>query len=107
MVLYMITKKKEMGKKSKKSGTKNVVMKSKEERQEDVTTILSKLNEVGLPYDHPSIMKIRVELNKYVNEGFSTELNIPITGFKRRFRCVLSQRKDRMPRSTLQHDPDV
>lgn len=96
-----------MGKKSKKIGAKKAVLKTIEERQEDVTIILSKLDEVGLPYDHPSIMQIRAELKKYVQEGFSTELNIPITGFKRRFRCILSQRKDRMPRSTLQHDPDV
>jgi hypothetical protein len=83
-----------MGKKDRKKGEKRVkkqiVYRTKEERQNEVKEILSKLSEFDLNLTYEPIKKLYEKFKEYIQEGNRIEVNIPFPEINRRIKGILA-----------------
>lgn len=82
-----------MGKKNRKkekSVKKEIVYRSKEERQNEIKEILSKLSEFNLNTAYEPIKKLYQIFKEYINEGNRIEVNIPFPEINRRIKGILA-----------------
>lgn len=83
-----------MGKKDRKKGEKRVkkqiVYRTKEERQVEVKEILSKLSEFDLNLTYQPIKKLYQKFKEYIQEGNRIEVNIPFPEINRRIKGILA-----------------
>lgn len=83
-----------MGKKDRKKGEKRVkkqiVYRTKEERQNEVKEILSKLSEFDLNLTYGPIKKLYEKFKEYIQEGNRIEVNIPFPEINRRIKGILA-----------------
>ena len=83
-----------MGKKDRKKGEKRVkkqiVYRTKEERQNEVKEILSKLSEFDLNLTYEPIKKLYGKFKEYIQEGNRIEVNIPFPEINRRIKGILA-----------------
>ena len=84
------------GKKGKKGGNqvkkekKEIVYRTKEQRQESVKVILQKLSNFQLNVQYTPIRKLYESFNEFINEGNRLEINIPFPEINRRIKGVLA-----------------
>ena len=69
---------------------KEIVYRTREERQCEVKTILSKLSEFQLNIQYEPIKKLYALLREYVDEGRRIEINIPFPDINRRIKGLLA-----------------
>jgi len=83
-----------MGKKDRKKGVKRVkkeiVYRTKEERQNEVKEILNKLSEFDLNMTYEPIKKLYQKFKEYIQEGNRIEVNIPFPEINRRIKGILA-----------------
>lgn len=82
-----------MGKKNRKKEKrekKEIVYRTKEERQNEIKEILSKLSEFNLNLTYEPIKKLYQKFKEYINEGNRIEVNIPFPEVNRRIKGVLA-----------------
>jgi hypothetical protein len=83
-----------MGKKDRKKGEKRVkkqiVYRTKEERQNEVKEILSKLSDFDLNLTYEPIKKLYEKFKEYIQEGNRIEVNIPFPEINRRIKGILA-----------------
>lgn len=82
-----------MGKKNRKKEKrvkKEIVYRSKEERQNEIKEILSKLSEFNLNTAYEPIKKLYQIFKEYINEGNRIEVNIPFPEINRRIKGILA-----------------
>jgi hypothetical protein len=83
-----------MGKKGRKKGEKRVkkqiFYRTKEERQNEVKEILSKLSEFDLNLNYEPIKKLYEKFKEYIQEGNRIEVNIPFPEINRRIKGILA-----------------
>ena len=83
-----------MGKKDRKKGEKRVkkqiVYRTKDERQNEVKEILSKLSEFDLNLTYEPIKKLYEKFKEYIQEGNRIEVNIPFPEINRRIKGILA-----------------
>ena len=83
-----------MGKKNRKKQEKRVkkeiVYRTKEDRQNEVKEILSKLSEFQLGINYEPIKKLYEKFKEYINEGKRIEINIPFPEVNRRIKGLLA-----------------
>lgn len=83
-----------MGKKDRKKGEKRVkkqiVYRTKEERQVEVKEILSKLSDFDLNLTYQPIKKLYQKFKEYIQEGNRIEVNIPFPEINRRIKGILA-----------------
>jgi hypothetical protein len=82
-----------MGKKNRKKEKrekKEIVYRTKEERQNEIKEILSKLSEFNLNSTYEPIKKLYQKFKEYINEGNRIEVNIPFPEVNRRIKGVLA-----------------
>ena len=79
-----------MKKKKKKKEKKEIVFRTKEERQNEVATIIKQLSEFELNMVYEPIRKLYMIFKKYINEGSREEINIPFPEINRRIKGVLA-----------------
>ena len=83
-----------MGKKDRKKGEKRVkkqiIYRTKEERQNEVKEILNKLSDFDLNLTYEPIQKLYQKFKEYIQEGNRIEVNIPFTEINRRIKGLLA-----------------
>lgn len=83
-----------MGKKDRKKGEKRVkkqiVYRTKEERQNEVKEILNKLSDFDLNMTYEPIKKLYQKFKEYIQEGNRIEVNIPFPEINRRIKGILA-----------------
>jgi hypothetical protein len=83
-----------MGKKDRKKGEKRVkkqiIYRTKEERQNEVKEILSKLSEFDLNLNYEPIKKLYQKFKEYIQDGNRIEVNIPFPEINRRIKGILA-----------------
>ena len=82
-----------MGKKNRKKEKrvkKEIVYRTKEERQNEIKEILSKLSEFNLNTNYEPIKKLYQKFKEYINEGNRIEVNIPFPEVNRRIKGILA-----------------
>lgn len=82
-----------MGKKNRKKEKrvkKEIVYRTKEERQNEIKEILSKLSEFNLNTAYEPIKKLYQIFKEYINEGNRIEVNIPFPEVNRRIKGILA-----------------
>ena len=82
-----------MGKKNRKKEKrvkKEIVYRTKEERQNEIKEILSKLSEFNLNTAYKPIKKLYQIFKEYINEGNRIEVNIPFPEINRRIKGILA-----------------
>jgi hypothetical protein len=83
-----------MGKKDRKKGEKRVkkqiIYRTKEERQNEVKEILSKLSEFDLNLNYEPIKKLYEKFKEYIQDGNRIEVNIPFPEINRRIKGILA-----------------
>ncbi len=82
-----------MGKKNRKKEKrvkKEIVYRTKEERQNEIKEILSKLSEFNLNTGYEPIKKLYQIFKEYINEGNRIEVNIPFPEINRRIKGILA-----------------
>ena len=82
-----------MGKKNRKKEKrvkKEIVYRTKEERQNEIKEILSKLSEFNLNTAYEPIKKLYQIFKEYINEGNRIEVNIPFPEINRRIKGILA-----------------
>ena len=83
-----------MGKKDRKKGEKRVkkqiVYRTKEERQNEVKEILNKLSDFDLNITYEPIKKLYQKFKEYIQEGNRIEVNIPFPEINRRIKGILA-----------------
>jgi len=82
-----------MGKKKKKKNKrkrKEIVYRTKEERQKEVREILKKLSQFQLTTIYEPIKKLYKNFQEYINEGVRLEINIPFPEINRRIKGLLA-----------------
>ena len=81
-----------MGKKNKKlkRQKKEMVYRTKKERQNEVKEIISKLSEFKLNTDYEPVKKLYVKFKEYITEGHRIEINIPFPEINRRIKGLLA-----------------
>jgi hypothetical protein len=82
-----------MGKKNRKKEKrekKEIVYRTKEERQNEIKEILSKLSEFNLNSTYEPIKKLYQKFKEYINEGNRIEVNIPFPEVNRRIKGILA-----------------
>ena len=79
-----------MKKKKKKKERKEIVFRTKEQRQSEVATIIKQLSEFELNMVYEPIRKLYIIFKKYINEGSREEINIPFPEINRRIKGVLA-----------------
>lgn len=78
-----------MGKKDKKK-KKEIVYRTREERKEEVKTILTKLTEFDINIKYEPIKKLYVKFREYIDKGDRIEINIPFPEIDRRIKGLLA-----------------
>ena len=78
------------GKKGEKRVKKQIVYRTKEERQNEVKEILSKLSEFDLNLTYEPIKKLYEKFKEYIQEGNRIEVNIPFPEINRRIKGILA-----------------
>ena len=68
---------------------KNPVLRTKEERKEEVRIIINKLNELKLTVAYDPIKTLFKTMQKYINEGGKIPINIPFPMIERRIKGLL------------------
>ena len=80
--------------KHKKKGTKRVkkeiVYRTKEQRQQEVKEILTKLSEFQLNIKYDPVRKLYELFKEYINDGKRIEVNIPFPDINRRIKGLLA-----------------
>ena len=80
--------------KHKKKGTKRVkkeiIYRTKEQRQDEVKEILTKLSEFQLNIKYDPIRKLYELFKEYITEGKRIEVNIPFPDIHRRIKGLLA-----------------
>jgi hypothetical protein len=80
--------------KYKKKGTKKekreIIYRTKEERQNEIKEILVKLSEFNLNIKYEPIQKLYTLFKEYIEEGKRIEVNIPFKEIKRRIKGLLA-----------------
>lgn len=76
-----------MGKKKKK---KEIIYRTKDERKEEVKTILTKLTEFDINIKYEPIKKLYVKFREYIDKGDRIEINIPFPEIDRRIKGLLA-----------------
>ena len=80
--------------KHKKKGTarikKQIVYRTKEQRQTEVREVLKKLSEFQLNIRYEPIFKLYELFKEYINEGRRIEVNIPFPDINRRIKGLLA-----------------
>ena len=81
-----------MGKKDRKPKRqkKEIVYRTKEERQNKVKEILSQLSNFDLNIKYEPIKKLYAKFKEYIQEGNRSEVNIPFPEINRRIKGVLA-----------------
>ena len=81
-----------MGKKDRKPKRqkKEIVYRTKEERQNKVKEILSQLSNFDLNIKYEPIKKLYEKFKEYIQEGNRIEVNIPFPEINRRIKGVLA-----------------
>jgi len=82
-----------MGKKNRKKEKrekKEIIYRTKEERQNEIKEILSKLSEFNLNSTYEPIKKLYQKFKEYINEGNRIEVNIPFPEVNRRIKGILA-----------------
>ena len=81
-----------MGKKGKggKRIKREIVYRTKEQRQESIKLILQNLSEFQLNVLYEPIRKLYESFKEYINEGNRLEINIPFPEINRRIKGVLA-----------------
>jgi len=83
-----------MGKKDRKKGIKRIkkeiVYRTKEERQNEIKEILEKLSEFDLNLNYEPIKKLYQKFKEYIQEGNRIEINIPFPEINRRIKGILA-----------------
>ena len=83
-----------MGKKDRKKGEKRVkkeiVYRTKEERQKEIKEILEKLSDFDLNINYEPIKKLYQKFKEYIQEGNRIEINIPFPEINRRIKGLLA-----------------
>lgn len=82
-----------MGKKNRKKEKrekKEIVYRTKEERQNEIKEILSKLSEFNLNLTYEPIKKLYEKFKEYIQEGNRIEVNIPFPEVNRRIKGILA-----------------
>lgn len=83
-----------MGKKDRKKGEKRVkkqiIYRTKEERQNEVKEILNKLSDFDLNLTYEPIQKLYQKFKEYIQEGNRIEVNIPFPEINRRIKGLLA-----------------
>ena len=81
-----------MGKKDRKPKRpkKEIVYRTKEERQSKVKEILSQLSNFDLNIKYEPIKKLYEKFKEYIQEGNRIEVNIPFPEINRRIKGVLA-----------------
>ena len=81
-----------MGKKDRKPKRqkKEIVYRTKEERQNEVKEILSQLNKFKLNMNYEPIKKLYAKFKEYIQEGNRIEVNIPFPEINRRIKGILA-----------------
>ena len=77
-------------KSKKKKVKKEIVYRSKEERQKEVKTILEQLSEFDLDSKYEPIKKLYGLFKTYIAEGNRIIVNIPFPEIKRRIKGLLA-----------------
>lgn len=81
-----MTKKKQKNKKEKKQ----IVYRTKEQRQEEVKNILKQLSEFDLGIKYEPIQKLYQIFKTYIAEGSKIKVNIPFPEINRRIKGLLA-----------------
>jgi len=80
--------------KRKKKGTKRtkkeIIYRTKEQRQDEVKKIIKKLSELQLNIKYEPIHKLFELFKTYINEGNRIEVNIPFPDINRRIKGLLA-----------------
>ena len=84
-------KDKNNNKKDKSNNIKS--LRTLEERQGEIRTIIEKLTELQLTSQYESVKKIMQIFSIFIKEGGSFEINIPFPEIKKRFRGLLTDNK--------------
>ena len=81
-----------MGKKKDKSKRqkKKIVYRTKEERQNEVKKIISKLSSFDLNTTYEPIKNLYSKFKEYISEGQRMEINIPFPEINRRIKGLLA-----------------
>ena len=77
-------------KKSEKRVKKQIIYRTKEERQNEVKEILSKLSEFDLNLNYEPIKKLYEKFKEYIQDGNRIEVNIPFPEINRRIKGILA-----------------
>ena len=88
----MTNKKKDRIQKKNKNDI-NLSLRSKDERQEEIRTILEKLSELQLTAQYESVQKIIKIFSSFINDGGSFNINIPFPEINKRFKGLLTDNK--------------
>lgn len=83
-----------MGKKDRKKGEKcvkkEIVYRTKEERQKEIKEILEKLSNFDLNINYEPIKKLYEKFKEYIQEGNRIEINVPFPEINRRIKGLLA-----------------
>jgi len=82
----MTSNKKQKTKKTKKE----IIYRTKKQRQDEVKTIISQLNEFNLNIKHEPVHKLYVKFKTYIATGERMLINIPFPEINRRIKGLLS-----------------
>jgi len=77
-------------KRKRKKVKKEIVYRTKEERQKEVKTILEQLSEFDLDSKYEPIKKLYCLFKNYIAEGSRIIVNIPFPEIKRRIKGLLA-----------------
>ena len=76
-------------KKIDKYNKKNPILRTKEERKDEVRKIVSKLTELQLNVSYEPVKELFKILQKYINDGGKIHINIPFPMIQRRIKGLL------------------
>tara|TARA_B110000208_G_C11569097_1_gene358233 strand:+ start:162 stop:452 length:291 start_codon:yes stop_codon:yes gene_type:complete len=96
-----------MGKKGKRNGGREVVLKTKIERLGEILDIFDKFKGVGLGPKYKGVDEFYSLCKDYVNDGIGRNGKINITGEKRVIVYVLPTRKNTICSINLKYDKNV
>ena len=77
-------------KRNRKKVKKEIIYRTKEQRQEEVKNILKQLNEFDLDSKYEPVKKLYGLCKTYIAEGNRTLVNIPFPEIKRRIKGLLA-----------------
>ena len=75
---------------NKKYDKKNPVLRTKEERKNEVRIIINKLTELELTISYEPIKELFEILQKYINQGGKISISIPFPMIERRIKGLLT-----------------